>query len=206
MSAKGPSKHLFVSTAPVLRDRWVAAFPQARLLAPNDALSDACDMVWLHLSPGAPVTLQVKAIADKMPTLPIIALSDLPNDLEGMAAFSNGARGYCNANAVPEIFRRAFDVVMEGGVWIGMSLMQRMLNAASKLPQAENAPKWSDSLTAREREVAVAISRAASNKEIARQLGVTERTVKAHVTAIFAKVGVRDRMQLSLKIRGHSID
>jgi DNA-binding NarL/FixJ family response regulator len=71
------------------------------------------------------------------------------------------------------------------------------------LPVVAEAPAdWSAGLTEREREVARAVASGASNKEIARRLGITERSVKAHTGAIFEKLGVRDRLQLSLVVHG----
>lgn len=59
-----------------------------------------------------------------------------------------------------------------------------------------------DVLSQRERQVAEAASRGSTNKEIARTMGITERTVKAHLSAVFEKLDVRDRMQLSLLVNG----
>lgn len=53
-------------------------------------------------------------------------------------------------------------------------------------------------LTQREREVALCVARGESNKEIARKLDLAERTIKAHLTGIFEKLGVRDRLRLAL--------
>ncbi|MBK7686047.1 MAG: helix-turn-helix transcriptional regulator [Rhodocyclaceae bacterium] len=58
-------------------------------------------------------------------------------------------------------------------------------------------------LTAREQQVACAVAGGASNKEVARTLNITERTIKAHVSAIFQKLGARDRLHLSLIMNGH---
>ena len=58
-------------------------------------------------------------------------------------------------------------------------------------------------LTAREQQVALAVAGGASNKEVARTLNITERTIKAHVSAIFQKLGARDRLHLSLIMNGH---
>ena len=63
-------------------------------------------------------------------------------------------------------------------------------------------PHPARTLTEREREVARAVARGAANKEIARELAITERTVKAHVGAILEKLGARDRLQLSLIVNG----
>jgi RNA polymerase sigma factor (sigma-70 family) len=57
------------------------------------------------------------------------------------------------------------------------------------------------SLTERERGVAEAVASGLSNKEVARRLGITERTVKAHLSSAFRKLGVRDRMQLVVRLR-----
>lgn len=61
---------------------------------------------------------------------------------------------------------------------------------------------WSALLSERELQAAKLVAGGASNKEIADQLAITERTVKAHLSAIFEKLGVRDRLQLSLRING----
>ncbi len=57
-------------------------------------------------------------------------------------------------------------------------------------------------LTGREVEVARAVARGSSNKEIARQLGITERTVKAHIGSVFQKLNARDRLHLALIVNG----
>ena len=61
---------------------------------------------------------------------------------------------------------------------------------------------WRERLSVREQETAELLARGASNKEIARELDITERTVKAHVSALLEKLGARDRLQLSLIING----
>jgi DNA-binding NarL/FixJ family response regulator len=97
------------------------------------------------------------------------------------------------------------DVVLQGGLWIGESLMQRLLQGTARIPMPApvGAPSdWAALLTEREREVALAVAEGASNKEVARRLSITERTVKAHAGAIFEKLGVRDRLQLSLVVHG----
>jgi len=81
--------------------------------------------------------------------------------------------------------------------------MQRLLRASTGLvsTQAVSGEKFR-TLTVREIEVARAVARGDSNKEIARHLGITERTVKAHLSTLFEKLGVRDRLQLALAVNG----
>jgi DNA-binding NarL/FixJ family response regulator len=136
---------------------------------------------------------------------PIIAMSVEPSDEEALDCFAAGVRGYCNAHAAAELLVSVAEVVQQGGLWIGESLMQRLLQGTARIPlplPAGAPPDWAALLTEREREVAVAVAEGASNKEVARKLGITERTVKAHTGAIFEKLDVRDRLQLSLIVHG----
>ena len=121
-----------------------------------------------------------------------------------MAALAAGAAGYCNGHAAPEVLRQVATVVENGGIWVGRGLMQRFLAASARLlPEIEvDEQAWRSVLTPREQEAAILLAKGASNKEIARQLDITERTVKAHVGAMLEKLGARDRLQLSLIING----
>jgi DNA-binding NarL/FixJ family response regulator len=93
-------------------------------------------------------------------------------------------------------------VVINGGLWVGADLMTRAAGAVARAsgPQTTWAAPLAE-LTPREREVATQVAEGACNKEVGRRLDITERTVKAHMTAIFEKLGVRDRLQLVLLLR-----
>jgi DNA-binding NarL/FixJ family response regulator len=136
----------------------------------------------------------------------LVALSDEPRDEEGVIALQAGASGYCNGYASPEVLRQVALTVGEGGVWLGQSLLQRLVRAASQ--QVQHPPSipdsWKALLTEREVAVALAVATGSSNKEIADALGITERTVKAHLSAAFEKLQVRDRLQLTLLVNGLS--
>lgn len=122
--------------------------------------------------------------------------------MEALAVFSLAARGYCNAHAGKEVLQNVASVVAQGGLWIGESIMQRLLAAPIPVVLVHSTSNaWSAQLTERELEVAKAVARGGSNKEIAAQLGVTERTIKAHVGAIFEKLKLRDRLQLALLVK-----
>lgn len=161
----------------------------------------------MHLEQNVSASEQVSAVVGRFGPLPCVVLSDIPNDDEAMAVLSAGARGYCNTHADPLVLRQIAGVVLQGGLWVGESLVQRLVGAVARLSQvafdmssgpAITSPKWQETLTEREREVAKILASGASNKEIARLLGITDRTVKAHVGAILEKLKVRDRLQLSL--------
>ncbi len=201
------TQHLFISANGDMLPRWRSAFALAEAV-PMRILSaaPAAEYVWLRLHGGVAVAQLVQAVRQPRPDATLIVLSDMPTDEEGMQAFSAGARGYCNSHASEAVLRQVFTVVSEGGLWIGESLMARMLVGITRLPAMGEQPAvpkngWHEKLTERELEVAKAIAAGASNKEVARQLGITERTVKAHVGVIFSKLDVPDRLHLALRIR-----
>jgi DNA-binding NarL/FixJ family response regulator len=125
----------------------------------------------------------------------------MPNDLEALAVFASSARGYCNTHAGDEVLSKVAGVVSQGGLWIGESIMKRLLSAPMPKEALTTNTMWASSLTEREFEVAKAVALGASNKEIATQLGITERTIKAHVGAVLEKLQVRDRLQLALLVK-----
>lgn len=200
--------HLFLCPHGRMLPRWSEAFPQGRAGSTHTTRPKKLgqiDIVWLRLEHGPPVSTQMENLSTQLRLIPCVVLSDQPTDEEALAAFSAGARGYCNAHAAPQLLIQIAAVVLQGGLWIGESLMQRLVGATSRLQAGAAADKsegWSKGLTDREKQVASTLASGASNKEIARALGITERTVKAHVGAVLEKLEVRDRLQLSLVVNG----
>jgi DNA-binding NarL/FixJ family response regulator len=144
----------------------------------------------------------------------VVVLSNAPEQLEGLNALDHGASGYAHAYAVPALLQEVALVVALGGLWVGPELLQRLVGASSAAlariplsaaePASEAAPvpannAWA-ALSAREAQVARAVTAGRSNKEVASQLFISERTVKAHLSAVFEKLGVRDRLQLVLRL------
>lgn len=197
-------RHVFVTTRPQPIPRWLQAFPDARVLREADlgadALAEAC-VIWLHAAhEGADVSATVRTLRAAAPQVPVVVLSNMPDDEQGLAALAAGAAGYCSALTLPAVLRQVAGVVEHGGLWVGPSLMRRLMQGLARMETATEPTLAS--LSQRERQVAEAVARGSTNKEIARVMGVTERTVKAHLSAIFEKLGVRDRMQLALVVNG----
>ncbi|KAB2314647.1 response regulator transcription factor [Betaproteobacteria bacterium SCN2] len=199
-------QHIFLTRRPEILPTWNTAFPGASLHtypAAGTHLASAGEaLVWLHVAGDKPDPgLLVQEVALAAPGCPIIVLSNVPSDEEGLAVLEAGAVGYTNALAVPEVLHQVAAVVEHGGLWVGPALLQRLIaGMATRSAQINNSHL--DKLSAREREVALAVAGGASNKEVARRLEISERTVKAHLTAAFERLGVRDRLQLSLLING----
>ena len=109
--------------------------------------------------------------------------------------------GYCNAHATPELLHTIEAVVRNHGLWVGESLLTRLIGGIgvrSPMAGKHHDHPVLETLSEREREVALCVARGEHNKEIARQLNLAERTIKAHLTSVFEKLGVRDRLQLAL--------
>lgn len=201
-------RHLFVSKAGEMLPRWQQAFPQAQASSEDDlqACPDQFDLVWLRLQAKPSIGPQMLAVRQRFSSTAFVVLSDTPSDNEALAAFAGAARGYCNSHATPAILQQVGMVVLQGGIWIGESLMQRLVAQTDNLVAASSIQNSNriDSLTPRELEVAQAIASGGSNREIANRLGITERTVKAHVSAILEKLDVRDRLQLALLLKNQA--
>lgn len=202
-----PARHCFLSETGDILARWQEAFPKAigAKLADTAQLKPAPTHLWVRLPQDKPVAQTLAEVRRVHGALPCIVLSDLPGDDQALSSFSAAAKGYCNTHATPAFLRQVADVVGQGGLWIGESLMSRLVEATSRVESKssiESSDSWVSCLTPREQEVARAIAEGASNKEIARGLGITERTVKLHVGAVLEKLGVRDRLQVALIVKG----
>lgn len=198
-------KHWFMTMDGNLKARWKKAFPDtAPLIAENMVQRVAAsDIVWLPTGVEDWPT-QVARLTNLGAI--VVVMSYSPDDREVLKALDLGARGYVHTLAAPEVLQQVALVVTNQGVWVGQSLLTKVLGGAFKALQQRAEPsryahsEYLSLLTERERGVALAIASGATNKEAARQLDITERTVKAHLSAIFRKLSVRDRLQLILKL------
>jgi DNA-binding NarL/FixJ family response regulator len=154
--------------------------------------------------PGLGGVEGARAVQRLSPMTSIILLTSTPNDREGLAALKGGARGYCSLDTDPALLRKAVMVVLKGEIWVARNVYAPLLEELTSLTERRhkefppNLDTRLERLTPREREIAQLIGGGASNKEIAGRLNITEATVKAHLTAIFRKLGLSDRLGLAL--------
>jgi DNA-binding NarL/FixJ family response regulator len=136
--------------------------------------------------------------------LRVVAASSNPHDDEAMLALDAGCAAYCHAFSDAATLKQVREVVDTGHVWIGKSLMQRLLHGVNRMlpPPPVRDSSWQEALTQREIEVAVLAANGASNQAIAVQCQISERTVKAHLSAVFTKLNITDRLQLALRVHG----
>lgn len=132
------------------------------------------------------------------PNLRLIVIGPEGNDSLVMDAIVAGARAYLDSSAGPETVRRAIEVVTEGSIWAPRRLLSRLIDRLLNLP-GQGLAAAPTHLTEREQQVLDLILMARSNREIAQQLGIEERTVKAHVGRLMRKAGADNRIELSMR-------
>jgi DNA-binding NarL/FixJ family response regulator len=115
-----------------------------------------------------------------------------------------GARAYLDSSVVPGTVRYAIEVVVSGSIWAPRRLLSRLIDRLIGIPRAM-VQSSSLHLSARELQVLELILLARTNREIAAQLGVEERTIKAHVGKLLKKTGAENRIDLSVRAINRSL-
>ena len=160
-------------------------------------LSEAPDVVVLDVHmPGGGGLEVIKQVAEKRPAQRFLALSvsDAPEDV--IAIIRAGARGYVTKTISGAELADAVRRVADGDAVFSPRLAGFVLDAFATLAPAEVDPEL-DQLTAREREVLRHIARGYLYKEIAARLGISTKTVEAHVSAVLRKLQLSSRHELS---------
>ena len=134
----------------------------------------------------------------------IIIENQSDRQVDQYALFKAGAHGFCKENISDALLNRAVQMVCEGEYWIQRRLIATIIDDLAKelTETSEHSTTGDnpvlDTLTPREREVARMVRLGGNNKMIARELDISERTVKAHLSAIFRKLDIQNRLHLAL--------
>ena len=155
---------------------------------------------------GQHLQKEILDITVSIPKIKIIIFSPAINDNEEWTLFKNGISGCCQYDMEPEQIVYAIKAVQKGELWIRRSLtsymLQELVEVTLEKDRIENAiHDLLTNLTKREYEIAMLVGRGESNKRIANRLDITERTVKAHLTEIFRKLQISDRIKLALMMK-----
>jgi DNA-binding NarL/FixJ family response regulator len=182
----------------------------AHMDALSRLLSEESAITLLHITlPGLEGIKGVSELKKNFPDSKLIIFSDKPSDDEGVELLLHGdVYGYVSTDIANELLLKAIESVQTGEIWVGRKLMQKLLIRLFDISQKNNQQAHDidlSVLTKREHEIALLVSEGASNKRVANQLDVTERTVKAHLSSIFRKTGMRDRLQLALLVSGSNM-
>jgi DNA-binding NarL/FixJ family response regulator len=137
------------------------------------------------------------AIVRAFPTVKILILTTF-DDTEYVAqALQNGASGYLLKDTPAEELVQAIQLVQKGYTQLAPGLAQKLILGAARPSEPAIDPAWAE-LTPREQEILQLIAQGASNREIAQQLYIAEKTVKNHITSLLGRLGLRDRTQAAV--------
>ncbi len=155
------------------------------------------DVVLMDLSmPEMDGVEATRRIVAEHPGVRVLVLTSFSDQTRIMDALRAGAEGYLLKHSEPDEIAAAIRAIHEGGSPLDPK-------AARVLLESRRTAAESDNLTDREREVLLLVRAGLANKQIARKLEISERTVKAHLTNVFQRLGVSDRTQAALWASQH---
>ena len=190
---------IFVQDPNALKNWLTACGTDAKILYDLTDLSSRYDtqshLILIQISANS----TLEQITELAKEFDVIAFANEPNNSEGLQLFQQGIKGYLNTFANVERIEQALVTIRAGSIWLGQNVMQAMIQSLINENQSKDG--WKNLLTEREQEVTTLVLEAQSNKDIAKKLEITERTVKAHLHNVFEKLEVSDRLALVLKIK-----
>lgn len=159
------------------------------------AVELAPDVVLMDLSmPGVDGVQATAAVLEQQPGTHVLVLTSFSEQRWILEALEAGAEGYLLKQSEPEVILAGIRSVVSGGSPLDPKAARVLLTQRRTSP----ATAATSPLTDREEEVLTMVADGLPNKLIARRLGISERTVKAHLTSIFQRLGVSDRTQAAL--------
>ena len=168
------------------------------------AHQEGIDLVLLGSRGGPNLFDTMASLKAARPDLRIIVTGSGADDETILKAIAAGAKGYVDEAAAPAEFTQAIRIVNQGSVWAPRRVLSMFIERVSASP-GRIFPAGRVTFTDREKEVLEMLVAGRSNKEIGAALGIEERTVKAHVAKLMRKVGVQNRIALSVHAITHSL-
>ena len=163
------------------------------------ALNEDADLVLLDLDmPGVQGFSALAWLRNQYPALPVVVVSAASDPAVMRRAVDFGASGFIPKSSPLDTISEAIGVILDGELWLPDSALS--LEESSTSPDEELAHRVS-ALTPQQFRVLTMLADGLLNKQIAAELDVSEATIKAHVTAIFRKLGVRSRTQAAVAAR-----
>jgi DNA-binding NarL/FixJ family response regulator len=206
-------KLLVVDDHPVFRDGLAAllrqAAPNTSVLQANDTeegvriaeTNPELDAVFVDLTmPGLAGEDAVREFARRCPELPVIVLSSSESPGDVRRVLKAGALGYIPKSATPQTVISALQLVLSGNIYVPPLMANAPEQALTPAGRAQR-PADAAQFTERQLDVIRYLREGVSNKEISARLGIAEKTVKAHVAAIFKTLNVVNRTQAANAVR-----
>jgi DNA-binding NarL/FixJ family response regulator len=207
---------LIVDDHPVFRDGLaglLATLPDVEIAGTAGTAEEALaglhdsapDIVVMDINlPGASGVEATRGVLAAAPATAVLVISMVDDDDSVFAALAAGARGYVLKGASADEITAALRTVAAGGAVFGAGIASRLLATTPAYLPGRAPPSRHDDLTARERDVLDLLADGASNRHIARSLGVSLKTGQNHVSRILDKLQAADRTQAALRARGIS--
>lgn len=197
--------------ADIVRDlgttRCAATWPEVL-----DAINESCAMALIDAALlDQELVARIRQLHNLRPSTRIARLCNSSNDALQIETLAAGAFGSIRLSQSDDTILRAVNLISNGEAWIERHLVPMLIQrlsllggetkAAAEPPDSDNGDREISGLTCREKDVLNLLSAGESNKLIARHLNITDRTVKAHLTSIYKKLGVTDRVHLILYLQ-----
>lgn len=157
------------------------------------------DVLLLDLRmPGTGGLEVIGAIHEASPSTKVLILTASDDRRDHVAALTQGARGIIMKDSAAETLVTAIRAVNDGQAWVDRDITGTLLEELAHRGGPEQGAADKPLLTARESEIVDLVIAGCRNREISERLTISEKTVKAHLSNIFAKLGVRDRLELAI--------
>lgn len=197
--------HMLIENHPGMT---VVAMASNRAEALELSTSAAPNLILLDLDLGGENALTfLTQLRETTPNARILVLTGLRDTDAHRQAVQLGAMGVVLKEHAPDVLIKAIEKVHAGEIWLDRPTMGRMLREMSAREEKEIDPEVAkiESLTQREREVVALIAEGLKNKQIAQRLFISETTVTHHLSSIYSKLGVSDRLELVIYAFAHKL-
>jgi two-component system, NarL family, nitrate/nitrite response regulator NarL len=195
--------HMLIENHPGMR---VVAMASNQAEALEHAASHKPDVILLDLLLGDEDALTfLPELCEASPKSRVLVLTGVQNPDSHRRAIRRGAMGIVLKEHAAEQLLKAIKKVYEGEVWIERSMMGSMIQEISKPPVVDPELAKIGSLTEREREVIALVGEGLKNKQVGERLFISETTVTHHLSSVFSKLEVSDRLELIIYAFRHGL-
>ncbi|GAB3478022.1 response regulator transcription factor [Marinomonas epiphytica] len=176
-----------------------------KLLESGVAQFEYC-FVFLEHKAFSEHVMELVKLRQAYPKIKLVAFPNRRSQQAALTLLASGVNGQCSPYIGREQLALVLSVIDSGEIWGGKEFIQQLIQQTSNVYESASDYAEIDGLSEKENDVANHISSGLTNKQIASEMGITERTVKAHVSAIFKKTNTKDRLSLALLVqKSHSV-
>lgn len=133
--------------------------------------------------------------------IPVVALTAVPKFQEALLLLQRGVQGYGNRHMRQDNLDQAISNVKVGQIWLPPTIIAKLISTVGSGSVVQPNNDLLSNLSKREQEVALYVAKGMSNQEMADKMFVSLRTVKAHLSSVYEKTGLRNRLELGLQLK-----